>query len=98
MTNASLKPLDRPSNKSKEQLSSFGELADKFTTKREVQPQPAPLVFNGEVNKYYQSKRNGLVKTVYLVEVKKDKAIVKDKETDKHSRNMSLAEFIKFYA
>lgn len=58
---------------------------------------PKPLVFNGDVERYYETKRNGITVKLYLVGVKKDKAIVKDKKEDKHSRNMPLAQFLKFY-
>ncbi len=66
-------------------------------TAKVEQPQPAPLVFNGEINRWYECRRNGQVERVYLVEVKKDKAIVKDSENDKHSRTLPLAKFIKFF-
>lgn len=58
---------------------------------------PKPLVFNGDVDRYYETKRNGRVTKLYLVGVKKDHAIVKDNKDDKHSRNMPLAQFMKFY-
>jgi uncharacterized protein YktA (UPF0223 family) len=58
---------------------------------------PKPLVFNGDVERYYETKRNGITVKLYLVEVKKNKAIVKDKKEDKHSRTMPLAQFLKFY-
>lgn len=62
------------------------------------QVQPAPIVFKGECNRYYETKRNGRITQVWLVEVRKNQAVIKDKESDKHTRKMSLAEFVKFYA
>lgn len=62
------------------------------------QIQPPPVKFTGECNRYYETKRNGRIIQLWLVEVRKDQAIIKDKESDKHSRRMSLAEFVKFYA
>jgi hypothetical protein len=62
-----------------------------------TQPQPAPLEFKGEVNKWYETKRNGHVTRIYLLEIKKDKAIFKDDPSDKHTQSMPLAKFIKFY-
>lgn len=62
------------------------------------QVQPPPIVFKGECNRYYETKRNGRIIKVWLVEVRKDQAVIKDAEADKHTRKMSLAEFVKFYA
>ena len=62
------------------------------------QVQPPPVVFKGETGRYYQTKRNGRIIQVWLVEVRKDQAIIKDKESDKHTRKMSVSEFVKFYA
>lgn len=60
--------------------------------------QPAPLVFNGDTGRYYETKRLGRVDRVWLVAVKKDQVELKDHPDDKHSRTLSLAKFIKFYA
>lgn len=62
------------------------------------QVQPPPIVFNGDCNRFYETKRNGRIIKVWLVEVRKDQAVIKDAEADKHTRKMSLAEFVKFYA
>lgn len=65
--------------------------------RKQPQAQPAPLEFKGEVNKWYETKRNGHVTRIYLLEIKKDKAIFKDDPSDKHTQSMPLAKFIKFY-
>lgn len=83
---------------SRRQFSDFNELDGQVKTTRHVQPQPAPVKFNGECNRYYETKRSGRIIKIWLVEVRKDQAIIKDKPDDKHSRHMSLAEFVKFYA
>lgn len=62
------------------------------------QVQPPPVKFTGECNRYYETKRNGRITQVWLVEVRKNQAVIKDKESDKHTRKLSLAEFVKFYA
>lgn len=97
MNKVPFKSLDDASKHSKTKLSNFKDLED-HSFPREVQPQPEPLVFNGEVNRWYKTKRNGQIMSVFLIEVKKDEVIIKDREDDKHSRSMSLAKFIKFYA
>jgi hypothetical protein len=84
---------------SRRQFSDLSELqAEVAAAPRKPQVQPAPIKFNGELNRYYETRRNGAIKKVWLVEVRKDQAIIKDNENDKHSRRMSLAEFVKFYA
>lgn len=83
---------------SRRQFSSFSDLEGEVKVTPKPQVQPAPIKFTGECNRYYMTKRNGRIIKVWLVEVRKDQAIIKDQESDKHSRRMSLAEFIKFYA
>jgi hypothetical protein len=83
---------------SRRQFSDFSELEGQVKVTRPVQPQPAPVKFNGEINRYYETKRSGRIIKIWLVEVRKDQVIIKDNENDKHSRHMSLAEFVKFYA
>lgn len=61
------------------------------------QPQPEPVVFTGETNKFYSSTRNGRTTTIYLVDVRKDEVRYKNHPDDKHSSTMSLAKFVKFY-
>jgi hypothetical protein len=61
------------------------------------QPQPEPLVFTGEVNKFYSTVRNGRKVSIYVTQVKKDTVTYKDKPEDKHASTMPLAKFLKFY-
>jgi hypothetical protein len=61
------------------------------------QPQPEPLVFEGEVNKFYSTVRNGRTTEIFLVGVKKDTVTYKNHPDDKHSSTMPLAKFLKFY-
>lgn len=75
-------------------LSALREIAQPV---REPQPQPEPLKFEGPLNAWYSTKRNGREMKVFLIEIRKDVAVYKDKETDKHSQSMSLAKFMKFY-
>lgn len=65
--------------------------------RRPKQPQPEPLVFTGPLNVWYKTVRNGRETRLFLVEIRKDIAICKEKECDKHSQSMSLAKFMKFY-
>lgn len=64
---------------------------------KKVHVQPEPLKFEGPVNAWYSTKRNGVTHSIYLVEVRKDTVIFKDKIEDKHTQSLSLAKFMKFY-
>jgi len=55
------------------------------------------LVFEGEVNKFYSTVRNGRTTEIFLVGVKKDTVTYKNHPDDKHSSTMPLAKFLKFY-
>lgn len=81
-----------------ERLSSFRDLDNHVKVERKPQPQPEPIKFEGEANRYYETKRNGRITRIWLVSVKKDKVVIKDDPQDAHSREMSLAKFVKFYA
>jgi hypothetical protein len=83
---------------SRRQFSDFSQLEGQVKVTPRPQVQPAAVKFSGECNRYYSTKRNGRIIKIWLVGVRKDQAIIKDKESDKHSRHMSLAEFVKFYA
>ncbi len=61
------------------------------------QPQPEPLVFTGELNKFYSTTRNGQTTQIFLISVKKDTVTYKNKPEDKHANTMPLAKFLKFY-
>lgn len=60
-------------------------------------PEVKPIEFDGPVNHWYSTVRNGVVKRTYLIEVKKDEVRLKDHPDDKHSHSLSLAKFVKFY-
>ncbi|QTH80406.1 hypothetical protein PA10_00208 [Pseudomonas phage pPa_SNUABM_DT01] len=77
-------------------LSSLRELSERQPV-RKPQVQPEPLKFEGPLNHWYETERNGRKSKVFLVEVKKDVVTYKDKVEDKHSQTMSLAKFMKFY-
>lgn len=49
------------------------------------------------LNKQFSTIRNGIKKTVYLVEVKKRDVVVKDKLTDAHSSSKNMVEFDRYY-
>lgn len=74
----------------------YTQSSDVQTPKPQVQPEP--IKFTGTCPGWYETKRNGRVVRVWLVEVKKDQVVLKDKPEDKHSRGMSLAKFVSFYA
>lgn len=78
-------------------LASLESLRDIVVTERKPQVQPAPLVFTGPMNAWYKTVRNNVTTKIFLVEVRKDQAIFKDNENDKHTQNLSLAKFMKFY-
>lgn len=73
------------------------EIAAPDLTKRPPQPKPEPLVFNGDLNAWYKTVRNGTTTRIYLIEIRKDVALFKDQPSDKHSQSISLAKFLKFY-
>lgn len=100
--NVAYKRPSKPQGTGQRRFSSFDklrELADRDSgvIKRKPQPQPEPVVFNGPVNAWYVSERNGREIRIFLVEVKKDVVYFKDREEDKHSKNISLAKFVKYY-
>lgn len=78
-------------------VSSLSALRDIVQPVRTPQVQPEPLVFKGATNAWYETVRNGVTSKIFLVEVRKDQALFKDKEDDKHTQNLSLAKFMKFY-
>lgn len=104
MTIAHKKPFQKPQGQG-QRFNSFDKLKDvarprsedDAVVRRKPQPQPEPLVFNGQLNAWYKTERNGRETQVFLVEVKKDVAYYKERPEDKHSQNMSLAKFLKFY-
>jgi hypothetical protein len=86
---------DRP--KVGDSLNSLGALREIAQPERKPQVQPAPLKFEGAVNAWYKTVRNGVTSKIYLVEIRKDQALFKGKEDDKHTQNLSLAKFMKYY-
>ncbi|MNZ43797.1 hypothetical protein D3C78_614090 [compost metagenome] len=76
-------------------LAALREVAEPVRHKPQVQPEP--LKFEGPLNHWYETERNGRKSQVFLLEVKKDVVTYKDKAEDKHSQTMSLAKFMKFY-
>lgn len=49
------------------------------------------------IGKTFTTVRNGVKKSVTLVEVKRRDVVLKDNITDKHSHTESLAKFSKYY-
>lgn len=78
-------------------LSSLEALRDLAVPERKPQVQPPPLEFEGALNAWYKTVRNGVTSKIFLVEIRKDVALFKDKEEDKHTQSLSLAKFMKFY-
>lgn len=78
-------------------MSSLGALREIAQPERKPQVQPEPLKFEGASNAWYKTTRNGVTSKIFLVEVRKDVALFKDKEEDKHTQSLSLAKFMKFY-
>ncbi|MNI72115.1 hypothetical protein D3C76_112660 [compost metagenome] len=103
--NTSWKSSPRPQSSNRDERrpqrsSNFGSLEtlrEITVAPRKPQVQPEPLKFEGAVNAWYKTVRNGATHKVFLVEVKKDQVTFKDQENDKHSQSMSLAKFMKFY-
>jgi hypothetical protein len=80
-----------------ESLGRLVEISNVELTKRPPQPQPEQLTFTGELNVWYKTVRNGQTNKILLIEIRKDTALFKDHENDKHTQNISLAKFLKFY-
>ncbi|MNB61071.1 hypothetical protein D3C87_1223960 [compost metagenome] len=78
-------------------LNSLSALRDVVQPERKPQVQPEPLKFEGALNAWYKTVRNGVTSKIFLVEIRKDVALFKDKEEDKHTQSLSLAKFMKFY-
>lgn len=78
-------------------VNSLSALRDIVQPERKPQVQPAPLKFEGELNAWYKTVRNNVTTQVFLVEIRKDTVIFKDKVEDKHTQSMSLAKFMTYY-
>lgn len=103
MTFAQKKTFGKPTGQG-QRFSSFDQLRDiaannrdDGVVRRKPQPQPEPIKFDGPLNAWYETERNGRKTKILLVEVKKDVAYYKERECDKHTQNISLAKFVKFY-
>lgn len=78
-------------------INSLSQLKDLNIKTAPAAPQPEPLVFTGELNKWYSTSRNGRTSKIYVTQVKKSTVTYKNQLDDKHVSTMPLAKFLKFY-